>query len=274
MTNRTEFEHRFPAPVNVEWDGEEYTAAIEVYTDGHPHEQKMALRRAHDHNLRWEAWQAASAGGDGEPSIHVQKIMIGKRMFTIAHSFNDEEIEDGAEFYAQPPEPAAADGEADGYCVIDSSRQVKYEVTIDDSAPGESADWAKSLCHEHINDCAGVVEGAGQWVVRPFYIGNPPAPVPEELTDNGYVDEHRLGYTSGWNECREAMLTAAPQPSEKSAPTDTDRLVEFAAIQALEIRDGGDCTDRSDDAWRSLPDHLQKRLNAAEEALDAEGDNQ
>jgi hypothetical protein len=59
------------------------------------------------------------------------------------------------------------------YAVIDHKGQIDYTVTVDRNTPIESEDWARRLCHEHINDAAGHgVEGAGKWVVRKLLLAS------------------------------------------------------------------------------------------------------
>lgn len=60
----------------------------------------------------------------------------------------------------------------DGYCIVRHDGSVGYTVSTNAQTPAESADWARSLCHEHINDMVGVVDRAGEWLVRPFFIGD------------------------------------------------------------------------------------------------------
>lgn len=48
------------------------------------------------------------------------------------------------------------------------------------------------------------------------------------------------------------------------------RLIEFAAIQALDLRDFADNSDNSLECWRTLPEQLQTALNAKELELDDE----
>ncbi len=49
---------------------------------------------------------------------------------------------------------------------------------------------------------------------------------------------------------------------------DVKRLIEFVAIQGIELRDGADVVDRSTECWRSLPNHLQDAINTLTERLD------
>lgn len=49
-----------------------------------------------------------------------------------------------------------------------------------------------------------------------------------------------------------------------------DQLAEYAATQALDLRDGGDCVCASTEAWRALPPGLQELVNHEQERLDQE----
>lgn len=49
---------------------------------------------------------------------------------------------------------------------------------------------------------------------------------------------------------------------------DIDRLVNFSAVQGLDLRDSSDCPDNSTEYWRYLPDHLQAAINSKAEELD------
>lgn len=48
------------------------------------------------------------------------------------------------------------------------------------------------------------------------------------------------------------------------------RLIELAAIQALDLRDFANNTDNSLEYWRTLPEELQTAINAKEMELDTE----
>lgn len=64
----------------------------------------------------------------------------------------------------------------DAYAVINSNGEIEYSVTISKEAISESTDWAKDLCHQHINEVAGLGSepNVGKWVVRPVFIGAGP----------------------------------------------------------------------------------------------------
>lgn len=64
----------------------------------------------------------------------------------------------------------------DAYAVINSAGEIEYSVSISKEAIDESTDWAKDLCHQHINEVAGIgcEPNVGQWVVRPVFIGHGP----------------------------------------------------------------------------------------------------
>lgn len=72
------------------------------------------------------------------------------------------------------------------------------------------------------------------------------------------IAEKEIEMQSRWVEQLEQM-----PPRE-----DFDRLVEFAAVQAIELRDNADRVDASTRYWRSLPPHLQDLVNAKQEELD------
>lgn len=69
----------------------------------------------------------------------------------------------------------------------------------------------------------------------------------------------------------EAESSVAVDPAPAEPVSDFNRLLEFAAIQGIALRDGGDCVDECTEFWRALPDHLQERINNITEAKDSEG---
>lgn len=72
---------------------------------------------------------------------------------------------------------------------------------------------------------------------------------------------------------REERAVAFRNEQERAYRTicrERDQLAEYAATQALDLRDGGDCVCASTEAWRALPPGLQELVNHEQERLDPE----
>lgn len=237
---REDFEKRFPPGYDCVFTGQRYS----------PRESGSSVTRVMEYNRLWEGYRAGRSDGQSQQA-------------------------QGDAFKEKALEVVSA--------IRSVNREGQHIVRIE--GDDDPCYWQRKEWIDWMLDLAFELELEANASAPPA-----PAAVPDyasmadqisgmKVTDDGVEGR---GYNKALDDVLAlvSLYSSSPAPAEpdvkedrtSGAPwSDFNRLLEFAAIQGLALRDGDDPADECTDAWRMLPDHIQERINNITEAMDSEG---